>query len=131
MSRSTPVWNCGRPWRCRWLTRKTCSIRSTSIACSDRCAPGNEIHEALAATRVFPAGFVDAVQVGEDSGMLAETMANLSNQYQDEAKLAMNVITAVLGFLVFLLIAVIIIFFIYQIFMNAYLGPINEALEPF
>jgi type II secretory pathway component PulF len=91
---------------------------------------GNEIHEALDATRAFPPGFVDAVEVGEQSGMLSETMANLSNQYQAEARMAMNVITAILGFLVFVLIAMIIIFFIYQIFTNAYLGPINDALKP-
>ncbi len=91
---------------------------------------GNEIHEALDDTRVFPPGFVDAVHVGEQSGMLSETMANLSTQYQAEARLAMTVITAALGFLVFVLIAGIIIFFIYQIFMNAYLGPINDALKP-
>ncbi len=90
---------------------------------------GDEINEAFEATRAFPIGFVDAVEVGEQSGMLAETMANLSQQYQAEARLAMTVITAVLGFAVFLLIAIIIIFFIYQIFMNAYLGPINEALK--
>ncbi len=90
---------------------------------------GNEIHEALDATRAFPPGFVDAVEVGEQSGMLSETMANLSKQYQAEARMAMTVITAVLGFAVFVLIAMIIIFFIYQIFTNAYLGPINEALQ--
>lgn len=91
---------------------------------------GNEIHEALDDTRAFPPTFVDAVHVGEQSGMLAETMANLSKQYQAEARTAMTVITAVLGLLVFALIALIIIFFIFQIFKNAYLGPIQDALKP-
>lgn len=92
---------------------------------------GNEINEALGRTGAFPLLFVDAVAVGEESGMLSETMANLSKQYQGEAKLAMTIITAILGFLVFVLIAVIIAFFIFQIFKNAYLGPINDALKPF
>jgi type II secretory pathway component PulF len=91
---------------------------------------GNEVHEALGRTGAFPLMFVDAVAVGEESGMLSETMANLSKQYQAEAKMAMAIITAIMGFLVFVLIAGIIIFFIYQIFMNAYLGPINDALKP-
>lgn len=91
---------------------------------------GNEINEALGRTGAFPLMFIDAVAVGEESGMLSETMANLSKQYQAEAKLAMTIITAILGFLVFVLVAGIIIFFIYQIFMNAYLGPINDALKP-
>lgn len=90
---------------------------------------GNEINEALGRTGAFPLLFVDAVSVGEESGMLSETMANLSKQYQAEAKLAMNIITAILGFLVFAIVAVIIVFFIYQIFMNAYMGPINDALK--
>jgi type II secretory pathway component PulF len=90
---------------------------------------GNEVYESLDATHVFPPRFVDAVQVGEQSGLLPETMANLSAQYQSEARLAMQVITALLGFLVFALIAMMIIFLIYQIFTNAYLGPINDALK--
>lgn len=90
---------------------------------------GNEVYEALLATHVFPDRFVDAVQVGEQSGLLPETMANLSKQYQAEARLAMNVITAMMGFAVFALIGLLIIFLIYQIFTNAYLGPINDALK--
>ncbi len=91
---------------------------------------GNEIHESLEATGSFPIHFIDAVQVGEQSGQLVESMGNLSTQYQAEARSAMNVITAILGVVVMGLIAMIIIYFIYQVFMNAYLGPINDALKP-
>ncbi len=90
---------------------------------------GDEIHQAMAATGVFPVHFIDAVHVGEESGRLPESMANLSVQYQREAKSAMDVITVLLGFGVMMLIAGVIIYLIFQIFTNAYLGPINDALK--
>lgn len=90
---------------------------------------GREIHEALTETGVFPIYFLDAVQVGEESGQLVESMENISTQYQDEARLAMNMLTVLLGVAVTALIAGIIIFLIFRVFMNAYLGPINDALN--
>jgi len=91
---------------------------------------GNEIHEALAATGDFPSLLIEAVHVGEESGRLPEAMSNLSRQYQQEAKAALGIITVLLGFGVMMLIAGVIIFFIFQVFNNAYLGPINDALKP-
>jgi cytochrome c biogenesis factor len=46
---------------------------------------GHEIAEALYETRAFPADFLDAVEVGERSGRLPESLANLSTIYQDQA----------------------------------------------
>jgi type II secretory pathway component PulF len=89
---------------------------------------GREIHEALSATRVFPIHFIDAVQVGEQSGQLVESMQNLSGQYQDEARVAMNTLTVLLGVAVMALIAGIIIFFIFRVF-GFYLNSINDALN--
>jgi type IV pilus assembly protein PilC len=91
---------------------------------------GHEIHEALDATGVFPRLMIDATHVGEESGQLPESMGHLSLQYQQQSKAAMAVITALLGFAVMLLVGVVIIYLIFQIFQNAYLGPINDALNP-
>lgn len=88
---------------------------------------GDEVHEAFRATGAFPLGFLDAVQVGEESGQLVESMGNISAQYQEEAKLALNTLTALLGLAVFALIAGIIIFFIFRVF-GFYMGVINDAL---
>ena len=90
---------------------------------------GNEIHEALCATRAFPIHFLDAVRVGEETGQLVESMENLSGQYQEEARMAMNTLTILFGMAIWLLIVCVIGFFIYQIFVNAYLNPINDALK--
>jgi type IV pilus assembly protein PilC len=89
---------------------------------------GNEIHESLTNTGVFPIDFIDAVQVGEESGQLVESMQILSLQYQDEARLAVDTLTKLLGVAVMGLVAGVIIFLIFRIFTNAYLGPLNDAL---
>jgi type IV pilus assembly protein PilC len=87
---------------------------------------GREIHVALAETRAFPVHFIDAVQVGEESGQLVESMANLSSQYQQEARAAMNTITVLLGVAVTALIAGVIIFLIFRVF-SFYAGVLNDA----
>jgi type II secretory pathway component PulF len=92
-------------------------------------AAGNEVHEALAATGAFPFEFVESVRVGEESGRLVESMAHLADEYQDQARLAMNTLSILMGMAVAMLIGGVIIFAIYQIFTRAYLGPINDALH--
>ncbi|REK05979.1 MAG: hypothetical protein DWQ37_22915 [Planctomycetota bacterium] len=90
---------------------------------------GRELHEALADTGDFPVHFIDAVQVGEQSGQLVESMGHLSEQYQDEARVAMNTLTVLLGFLVTMLIGGIIIFFIFRVFTYGYGGILNDAVN--
>ncbi|MGD9721388.1 MAG: type II secretion system F family protein [Pirellulales bacterium] len=89
---------------------------------------GREIHEALAAANVFPIDFLDAVQVGEESGKLTESMAHLAQEYQDQARSAMNTLTILLGMAVTGLIAAVIIFLIFRVF-SFYVGTINDALK--
>lgn len=89
---------------------------------------GHEIHEALADTGAFPVQFVDAVQVGEQSGQLVESLGHLATQYQDQSRTAMNVLTILLGVAVTVLIAAVIIFLIFRVF-GFYLGTINDALK--
>jgi type II secretory pathway component PulF len=89
---------------------------------------GQEIHEALAKTNVFPIDFLDSVRVGEESGQLVESMANLSEQYQDQARLAMNTLTILMGLAVTGLVAGVIIFLIFRVF-GFYMQTINDALK--
>ena len=102
---------------------------------TDRCEDvvrslrrGQEISEALASTGAFPNDFLDALEVGEKSGRLPETMATLSNQYQDRAQRALATLTTLAGFAVWAIVATIIIFFIWRIF-SFYLGVLNNALK--
>jgi type II secretory pathway component PulF len=89
---------------------------------------GREIHEALEDTGAFPIHFIDAVQVGEQSGQLVESLANLSSHYQDEARSAMNILTVMMGVAVTGLIAAAIIFMIFRVF-GFYSGVLNDAMK--
>ncbi len=77
---------------------------------------GREVYEILSDTRLFPHDFLDAVQVGEHSGRLAETLAVLSTQYQDRARSALGVLTQVAGFAVWAMVAGLIIVIIFRLF---------------
>jgi type II secretory pathway component PulF len=90
-------------------------------------AAGHPVHEALAAAGVFPAGLVDAVAVGEESGRLSETMDTLSRQYQDQARAAMRVINVAVGVAVWAIVAMMIILLIFRLF-SFYVGAINSAM---
>jgi type II secretory pathway component PulF len=89
---------------------------------------GSEITHALADTKAFPRTFLDSMHVGEESGRLPETLAILSEQYQDQAKRAMAAMTVVGGFLVWGLVGMIIIMAIFRI-ASFYLGYLNSALQ--
>ncbi len=54
----------------------------------------------MAESGVFPARIIDAIAVGERSGRLPETMELLSDQYEDEARAALTVLTRIAGIVV-------------------------------
>jgi type II secretory pathway component PulF len=89
---------------------------------------GHEVYEALAETGAFPPQFVDMVRVGEESGTLVESMAHLAEQYQERARLAMGVLTVLMGVAVFALVGLVIIFLIFRIF-GFYANTLNDALK--
>ena len=89
---------------------------------------GREIHEALRDTNEFPIDLLDAIQVGEESGKLVESMRTVSEHYQEAARRAMNTIAILLGVVVTGLIAALIIFLIFRLF-SSYTGMINDAVK--
>lgn len=89
---------------------------------------GSEITHALADTKAFPSMFLDSVRVGEESGRLPETLALVSEQYQDQAKRAMAALTVIGGFLVWALVAGLIIMVIFRV-ASVYLGILDDALS--
>ncbi len=90
---------------------------------------GSSLYEAFDQAMVFPRSFMDILHVGEKTGMIVESMQKLADQYREKAEAAMKVIAVALFFVCFGLIAAIIIFAIFQIFFNAILNPINDALQ--
>ncbi len=91
-------------------------------------AQGTSLFETFQRTGVFPVSFMDVVHVGEQTGMLVESMEKLAGQYRDEAEAAMRILAVAGFFAVFALIAAIIIALIFRIF-SFYLGTLNDALK--
>ena len=89
---------------------------------------GEELSRAFAETRAFPRDFLDSLEVGERSGRLPETMAVLSDQYQDQAQRALAALTVLAGFAVWGVVAAIIVIMIFRVAMF-YIGTLNEALQ--
>jgi len=88
---------------------------------------GNSIRDALGAGGVFPLDFLDAVAVGEESGSLVESMALLSRAYHQQARAALATLNTLAGFVVWLIVAALIIAMIFRLF-SFYLGALNDAI---
>ncbi len=93
-----------------------------------RLSAGSSLHEAFTNTAAFPVEFLDALDIGERSGKLVEAMDHLAGQYRDRAKAALAALTMLAGFVVWCMVAVLIIAMIFRIFMF-YVGTIYNALN--
>jgi type IV pilus assembly protein PilC len=91
-------------------------------------ASGETVYEAFLGTGVFPADFLDTLQVGEESGQIVETMARLSKLYQAKASAAMTALAVIGGFLIWLLVAAILVVLIFRVAFF-YLNTINNAVN--
>jgi type IV pilus assembly protein PilC len=90
---------------------------------------GGEFHEALRSTGVFPQDFLDEVENAEVAGTQTESLMRLADQYRERAETSSKVLAVLAGFAIWGMIALIFIFVIISLFINLYMGPINEALE--
>jgi type IV pilus assembly protein PilC len=91
-------------------------------------ADGHEIHEAMRASRAFSEDFLVAVQVGEQSGQMSESMGRLSELYEEQARSAMAMLTKIAGFLIWAAVAGLIVFLIFRL-ASFYIGHLNDALN--
>jgi type II secretory pathway component PulF len=90
---------------------------------------GGEMHDAFRSTGRYPDDFLDALQTGELSGRVSETLQILSKDYDERAKMWYRGLAVACGMLVFFMVAAVMIFLIFQV-AQIYLGTLNEALEP-
>jgi type II secretory pathway component PulF len=104
----------------RYYTRHTKAIVS-------QIEQGRNIPSALAATGCFPSDLLDAIATGEQSGQLVEQMGRLSDDYQERATLAVNVLAQVAGYGTWILVAALIIVMIFQLF-SQYVAQIERFL---
>lgn len=89
---------------------------------------GDEIYEALLPTGAFPVEFLDALQVGEQSGNTSESLLRLADRYRDQAKTVMRGLTLMATVAVWFLVGMMIILLIFRIF-SFYLGILQEATQ--
>jgi type IV pilus assembly protein PilC len=96
----------------------------------DSLRHGVELTEALAASGRFPESFLHILGVAEESGRISEEMLRQSEHYADEAARQLTALTMVAGWGVWLLVAVLIIYMIFRIFLTyiSMLDPANYGL---
>jgi type IV pilus assembly protein PilC len=102
-------------------------IRHTEKMVADVGA-GHPLHLAFARSGAFPAGFIDALTVAEESGRMVDSMDRLSKRYEEEAEAAVKAIAVILGFLVAGLVMGLIVLMIFRL-AGFYLGTINDAIK--
>jgi len=88
---------------------------------------GGELTDAFQQTNRFPDDFLDALQTGEISGRISETMELIAKDYEERAKLFYRLLTVITGVLVFVVIAVVIAAVIIS-FMMQYVGMLYEFM---
>jgi type IV pilus assembly protein PilC len=91
-------------------------------------ARGDSLHVAFSRTGAFPSDFIDALGVAEESGRIVESMDRLSKRYEEESEAALQALTVLAGFVVWALVAGVIVFLIFRL-AGFYFNTINEALE--
>lgn len=90
---------------------------------------GMSLHLALAETGAFPRELLDAIAVGEQSGMLQETMERQAEEYRRQAATAISILAQFFGYLVWAAVAVFIIVLIFRVF-GMYVGTIERMSQP-
>lgn len=90
---------------------------------------GHSIHDAFLLAGGYPVDFLDTLAVGEESGRVVESMGLLARQYQDRARASLAILTTLAGWIVWMVIAALIIAVIFRIF-SFYLGALNDAARP-
>ncbi len=91
-------------------------------------ARGDPLHLAFARTRAFPAEFIDALTVAEESGRTVESMERLSNRYEEEAELAIRTLAVAFGWLIGFCVMALIVLLIFRL-ASFYIGAINNAVN--
>jgi type IV pilus assembly protein PilC len=89
---------------------------------------GDPMHLAFSRTHAFPAEFVDALTVAEESGRIVESMGRLSDRYEEEAELAVKTLSVALGWFIGACVMALIVFLIFRL-AGFYVGAINDALK--
>lgn len=104
---------------------------ATGPAIAKALKKGSTLDDAFREHPIYPDVFLEVVHTGVETGSVPEAMKKLSEQYREKSELELQVLNTAAGWVVWFIVAAIIIFFIFRIVMTAYIGPMNEALKGF
>lgn len=90
---------------------------------------GQTLAQSFGRTKVFPYELIAALEVGEQSGTLSETLNRLSDQYRKQAEAKSVVLTTALSFVIWAMVAMVIIFMIFSI-ANFIFGTYRDLADP-
>lgn len=94
-----------------------------------RLRAGDTLAEALAAAGRLPQEVIDAVDVGEQSGTVAESLARLVPGLEERARRGYAVAASAAGIAAWLLVAGLVVGVLFRVF-GAYLAIIDQAAKP-
>lgn len=94
--------------------------------CEDAIRQGRTLTQTLRQTRVFPVDFVQAVETGELTGTVPESLEHLSRRYDDEIQRNLRTLSTIGGVLIMLMIFASLGFIIIYLYYNIYFKPLME-----
>src|SRR5207302_192764 len=88
-----------------------------------------QFHESFADGGVFPADFIQQLEVAEMAGATTEALLRLAKEYEERARASMRVLTAIATAGVTMLVIGIMIFAIMTIAWHGYIKHLYEAID--
>jgi type IV pilus assembly protein PilC len=110
------------------LTAARLSMRATGNAAFNARAnqvreglrEGKDLAQALAVTHLFPQNFLDIIANAEEGGRVPEVMKHQAEYYEEEARRYLTILTRSASTAVWLIVAGMLIFMIFRIFLSIY-----------
>ena len=96
-------------------------------AVAEQIQQGMDLHTVLYQTGAFPGEMLDAIAVGEQSGMLAEVMRRQADEYQERSAAALGILAQVCGYAIWVAVAVLIIAMIFRL-ASFYVGTLQSVM---
>jgi type II secretory pathway component PulF len=78
---------------------------------------------------VFPSDFIQQLEAAELAGVTTESLLRLAKEYEDRARTSVKIITGIATAVVWILAAMIMIYFIFTLFYHVYYKPIQDAIK--
>lgn len=90
---------------------------------------GEDLTDSLRATGLFPETYLQTVSVADAAGTVPETLDRLSPELEADARRSLAALVIASGVVVWLIVALFIIFLIIKLYMTIYIQPMNDILD--